>query len=205
VECFKRYSSTAGVVTVDVVSAAGDLAVAGATLIDARKVYDNIETKGRQGIAAAERYIRDNKKDLDDRANDLNKAVFGVNIGVVDLGKTVDRLKDIATGNNPVGYLTGKARAAADLVADYTDLVAKALTEGKKAFLIDITVSKRVCKEKTDDALPKATSAKKKLDIAKSKRENSKIAEVRIPMSEIVLRTAEIKPIRRITRVSKTN
>jgi len=202
VKCYEKYSSTAAIITPEVLDAGAKLAVAGVTLLDARKVYENIEQQSKLAFNAAEKYIRDNRKDLDDHANDLNRSLFGVNLGQVDLGKTVDRLKNIALGNNPIQYLSNKARAAIDLAGDYAELAQKAMVAAKKAFLNQDKL-KIACREKTNDALPLAAFAKAKLEAAKAKRNNSQVFAKLVPLSQVAFKLEEIMPGRKINRALK--
>ena len=92
VDCYNKYSSVAAVVTKDAVSAAADLAIASVTLLDGKKIFDNIITQSGKAIDKAEDYIKDQKASLDKKANDLNRSLFGVEIGKVDVAKTVATL-----------------------------------------------------------------------------------------------------------------
>jgi len=186
VDCFNKYSSVAVVVTKDALGAAADLAIASATLVDGRKIFDNIITQSGKGVDRAEDYIKDRKAILDKNANDLNRSLFGVDIGKVDVGKTVQTLTGIAAKSDPVKFLTGKGKDAIDLIADYGNLVANALAEGKKSFL-DLDRAKANCKKKTDDALPFAIAAEKKITAALASR------KIKLPGFQVIATPLQLK------------
>ena len=124
-------------------------------IVDAGKIVDNAGKAINDAYAGAEAYVRREHRKMNDELKDLHHDVWGVNPGVVDLGKTVPHLIAVATNESKMRKI---AKEAGDLIEQEKKVIAGAVEAGKQAFLNG---------DKLKPAKAKYAEAKKHLKAAK--------------------------------------
>ena len=135
-DCYAKAEDLAGEIGGRVLQGFDDMRQALTHLVNGQRVVTNIQAHGRQGLHAAEAYIRRKLADIQRQLESLNQEVFGVRLGVVDPGRTVPHLIALAGDSSRQHRIASQVSAVS---AEIAVLPGDALNEGKKAFLADTT------------------------------------------------------------------
>lgn len=131
-KCYGKLNRTLAHMGQDLGEAAMLLTRASVEIVDAGKVVGNLVEQGNDGLLAATRYADAEWKDIDRDFRSLNRRVWGVNPGVVDLPRTGTHLAALAL--NPAES-RDIAQDSARLLERAVELPARAVNAGKRAFL----------------------------------------------------------------------
>jgi len=165
--CYNNIQRLAGSITGDVVSAAADMGQAAVNIVDAGRVLQNLSRQGVSAISAGRDYASREWKACENEEKALHKALWGVDRGIFDPGKTAPHLADLATHPDRIPPIAGRV---AGLKAKEANIALKAVDEGKKAYL-NLDQSKSAAGSKFGDAERLASAAARKIAKSKAKAE----------------------------------
>ena len=166
-KCFNKLNVLVAGLGADVYDGLTLLAEGSIHAVDAGKVVGNLQAQGADALSAASSFANTewNKLKGDHRA--INLRLWGVEPGVVDLGKTIKHL----------GTLAPRPAEVADIVGDSVGLLSReagialaAVDAGKRAFLEQNPLTAQA-KTKYGTAKTKARQAAVQFAIAKAKAE----------------------------------
>lgn len=131
-KCYAKLNRAVAHMGQDLGEAAALLAQASTEIVDAGKVVGNLSAQGQDGLRAASKFAGDEWKDIDQDFRALNRRLWGVNPGVVDLARTGPHV--VALAANP-GEVRDIAHDSTKLLERAVELPGKAVNAGKRAFL----------------------------------------------------------------------
>jgi hypothetical protein len=163
--CYNNIQRLAASVGKDVVDAAADMGRAATDIVDAGAVLKNVVRQGTSAVNAAKESASREWNACNGEEAALHKALWGVDRGQVDPGKTAGHLADLAMHPDRIPSLADRI---ARLKIREANIPMKAVEEGKKAYL-NLDQSKQTAKTKFDEAEKLSSDAAKRIAKAKAK------------------------------------
>ena len=161
--CYNNIQKLSVSVTKDVVDAAAEMGQAAANIVDAGKILNNIVRQGSAASGAGWNYASLEWNACDSEEAALHKAIWGVDRGTFDPGKTGGHLAGLAAHPDRIPSI---ANRVTKLKLREANITPRAVEEGKKAFL-NLDQSKLSVGKKFNDAEVLSSNAAKR--IAKSR------------------------------------
>lgn len=138
--------------------------------VDAGKVVGNLQAQGTDALSAASSFANTEWNKLKDDHRVINRRLWGVEPGVVDLGKTIPHLVTLASRPDEVADILGDS---ARLLEREVGIALAAVDAGKRAFLEQSPLTAQA-RTKYGTAKTKAREAMKQFAIAREASEARK-------------------------------